>query len=158
MGYGLGVVPNFTDRQIGKEGLIAVGNTPDPFREQYMFGQQLELHSVASDLWAGFGWMGVALAATIAFTLARGWSFALAARQAPGYLSFAVIIAFWYLLFGPLASNWLDVCSALAFAILAGDPARLVAGRRSETPGADATDDVAPNRALLTGGFSARAR
>jgi hypothetical protein len=160
MGYGLGVVPNFTDRQIGKEGLIAVGNTPDPFREQYMFGQQLELHSVASDLWAGFGWMGVALAATIAFALARGWSFALAARQAPAYLSFAVIIAFWYVLFGPLASNWLDVCSALAFAILAGHPSRLAPGtQRSDSPrAADAADDVAPARASLTGGHSAPAR
>jgi hypothetical protein len=123
-GYGLGVVPNWTDRMTAKAGLDDIGTEVDPYREQYMFGSQLELHSVAGDLWANFGWMGLALAAVIMFALARSLSFALAARDAPTYLIFTVIMALWYLLFGPIRSNWLDVCAALGFALVATDSTR----------------------------------
>jgi hypothetical protein len=119
-GYGVGVVPNWTDRMTGKVGLESINVEVDPFREQYMFGNELELHSVAADLWADYGWAGVALAAVITVALVRSLSFALAARRAPTYLIFAVVMAIWFLLFGPMFSNWLDVCAALGFALLAG--------------------------------------
>jgi hypothetical protein len=121
-GYGVGVVPSWTDRMTGKAGLEAIGVEVEPFREQYMFGRHFELHSVAGDLWAGFGWVGVALAAVVTFALARSLSFALAARRAPTYLVFPVIMAFWYMLFGPIGSNWLDICAALGFALAATVP------------------------------------
>jgi hypothetical protein len=120
-GYGVGVVPNWTDRMTGKAGLESVNVEVDPFREQYMFGDELELHSVAADLWVAYGWVGVALAAVIGFALARSLSSALAARRAPTYMIFAVVMALWFLLFGPIWSNWLDVCAALGFALLAGN-------------------------------------
>jgi hypothetical protein len=147
-GYGVGVIANFADRTAGKEGLLSIGAPVDPFREQYMFGRELELHSVTADLWVNFGWAGVALAAVTLFGLARGWSFALAARQAPTYLSFAVIMALWYLLFGPLLTNWLDVSSALAFALIAGHPSRLSAAAGS----ADAPQATVPAASDATAG------
>ncbi|HEY7071383.1 MAG TPA: hypothetical protein VH479_14750 [Acidimicrobiales bacterium] len=121
-GYGVGVVPDWTDRMTGKAGLASIGVDVDPFREQYMFGAQLELHSIAADLWAGYGWAGVALAAVVTFALVRSLSFALAGGQAPTYVLFAGVMALWYMLFGPIGSNWLDVCAALGFALVAADP------------------------------------
>jgi hypothetical protein len=125
-GYGLGVVPNQTDRITGKAGLESINVEVDDFRERFMFGDQFELHSVAGSLWANYGWVGVALAATVTVALVRSLSFALAARQAPTYVLFAGIMALWYMLFGPMHSNWLDVSSALAFALAAAHalPAR----------------------------------
>jgi hypothetical protein len=161
LGYGVGVVPNWTDRMTGKEGLLSIGAQVDPFREQYMFGHQFELHSIAADLWVGFGWAGVALAAVAMFALARSLSFALAARRAPTYLSFAVIMALWYVLFGPLLSNWLDVSAALAFALVAGQPSRLSAARGSaDAPRAPTRGpgDIPPTRSTLTGGSNAPTR
>jgi hypothetical protein len=51
----------------------------------------------------------------------RSLSFALAARRAPTYLLFPGVMALWYMLFGPIHSNWLDVCAALGFALTAVD-------------------------------------
>jgi hypothetical protein len=156
-GYGVGVVPNWTDRMTGKAGLESINVDVDPFREEYMFGAELELHSVAADLWAGYGWAGVALAVVIAFALARSLSFALAARRTPTYLLFAVIMAFWFLLFGPMFSNWLDVCAALGFSLIAW-------GQRAPTDGwaqRDTTPAVVRARTVLattlTGGSRATA-
>ena len=120
-GYGVGVVPDWSDRMAGKGGLESIGVDVDPFREQYMFANQFELHSIAGDLWAGYGWAGVALAAVVTFALVRSLSFALAARRAPTYLLFAGVMALWYMLFGPIHSNWLDVCAALGFALTGVD-------------------------------------
>ena len=83
-----------------------------------MFGNTFELHSVTADLWARFGWVGVALAVALAVALVRSLSVVLAARRAPTYLIFACLLALWYLLFGPMYSSWLDVCAALGLALV----------------------------------------
>jgi hypothetical protein len=81
---------------------------------------------VAADLWARFGWVGVALAVAIALALVRSLSFLLAARRAPTFLIFACVLALWYILFGPMYSNWLDVCAALGMALVPLDAGRAV--------------------------------
>jgi hypothetical protein len=87
-----------------------------------MFGGSYELHSVAADLWVRFGWVGVALAAAMVAMMVRSLSFLLAARRAPAFVTFACILALWYMLFGPIYSNWLDVCLALGLAAVAAGP------------------------------------
>jgi hypothetical protein len=121
-GYGAGVVPAWADRIAGETGLDKINVDAGGYADNYMFGNTFELHSVAADLWARFGWVGVALAAAMVVVIVRGMSFLLAARQAPTYLSFACILALWYLLFGPMYTNWLDVCVALALAAIGAGP------------------------------------
>jgi hypothetical protein len=131
-GYGIGVVPNWADRMAGKTGLASINVDAGGYADNYMFGGQFELHSVAAGLWAGYGWVGVALAATIALALVRSLSFALAARQAPTSMIFACTLALWYILFGPMHSNWLDVCAALGIALAAR---RVTGSSRTEHAG-----------------------
>jgi hypothetical protein len=121
-GYGAGVVPNWADRMAGKSGLASLNVDAGGYADHYMFGPTFELHSVAADLWVGFGWVGVALAAAIVVVIVRSLSVLLTARRAPTYLIFACMLALWYVLFGPMYSNWLDVCLALGLAAIAIGP------------------------------------
>jgi hypothetical protein len=130
-GYGAGVVPTWADRIAGETGLAKINVDAGGYADNYMFGDAFELHSVAADLWVRFGWVGVALAAVMVAVIVRGLSFLLAARRAPTYLSFACILGLWYLLFGPMYSNWLDVCVALSLAAIGAGP------RPDEIPEAD---------------------
>ena len=129
-GYGAGVVPTWADRIAGETGLAKINVDAGGYADNYMFGDAFELHSVAADLWVRFGWVGVALAAAMVAVIVRGLSFLLAARRAPTYLSFACILGLWYLLFGPMYSNWLDVCVALSLAAIGAGP------HRTEVPAA----------------------
>lgn len=126
-GYGAGVVPDWADRIAGETGLASINVDAGGYADNYMFGNTFELHSVVADLWARFGWVGVALGLTIVLAIVRGMSFLLAERRAPTYLLFGCILALWYVLFGPMYSNWLDVCVPLGLATIA-------VGARPEVP------------------------
>jgi hypothetical protein len=117
-GFGVGVVPNWADRIAGESGLASIDVDASGYADDYMFGTTFELHSVTADLWARFGWVGVAVAGAIAVALIRSLSFLLGARQAPTFLLFACVLALWYVLFGPMYGNWLDVCVALGMALI----------------------------------------
>jgi hypothetical protein len=121
-GYGAGVVPNWTDRVAGKTGLASLNVDAGGYADHYMFGRTFELHSVTADLWVRFGWVGVALAASIVVVIVRSLVVLLAARQAPAFVVFACILALWFMLFGPLYSNWLVVCVALGLAAVEVNP------------------------------------
>lgn len=121
-GYGLGVVPSWTDLQAGTDGLARINIDAGGYTRNYMFGGQFNLHSITSDLWASYGWVGVALALTVLFAIVRSMSFLIAARRAPTSVLFACIGALWYLFFGPIYSNWLEVCLALGLALLVRAP------------------------------------
>jgi hypothetical protein len=82
----------------------------------------------------GFGWVGVALAAAIVVVIVRSLSVLLSARRAPTYLIFACTLALWYVLFGPMYSNWLDVCLALGLAAIAMGPRSTAAASESAVP------------------------
>jgi hypothetical protein len=133
-GYGAGVVPNWADRMAGKSGLASLNVDAGGYADHYMFGPTFELHSVAADLWVGFGWVGVALAAAIVVVIVRSLSVLLSARRAPTYLIFACTLALWYVLFGPMYSNWLDVCLALGLAAIAMGPRSTAAASESAVP------------------------
>jgi hypothetical protein len=113
------VVPDWTDLQTGKAGLLSINVDTGGYANNYMFGGEFRLHSTASDLWVNYGLMGVALAVTILVALIRSLSVLIAERRARTSVIFACALAIWYLLFGPLYSNWTDICFALGIALVA---------------------------------------
>lgn len=126
-GYGLGVVPSWTDLEAGTAGLASIHIDAGGYTRNYMFGGQMNLHSVIADLWVHFGWIGVMLGGLVLFATVRSMSALIALRRAPTSTLFACGLALWYFFFGPLYSNWLDVCLALGLVLL---PASL--GARAE--------------------------
>ena len=139
-GYGVGVKPNWSDLQAAKQGLDTINVDLEPHREQYMFGVVFNLHSIASDLWVGYGWIGVALAIVICLALVRSLSFQLAARTAPTSVILLAMLGVWFMLFGPFYSNWLEVCVSLGLVLVR----RPVAAERRSDRG------TMPARARLT--------
>lgn len=122
-GYGLGVVPDANDYAIAKSGLDSINVDAGGYLTNYMLGGQFRLHSITSDLWITYGIVGVALALTIAFALVRTLSTLSAERRCPPIVAFAVILAIWDLAFGPIYSNWPDVCFALGVTLMPRPPA-----------------------------------
>lgn len=116
-GFGVGVVPSWSDYIAGKNGLSSINVDTGGYAKYYLFGGQFRLHSVAADLWVSYGWAGVLLAVLLVYALVRSLSFSLAAHVAPTSVTFACVLALWYMLFGPIYTNWLDVCAAVGFAI-----------------------------------------
>lgn len=121
IGYGVGVVPNWNDLQAGKKGLSSINVELESNRQRYMFGEVFNLHSVASDLWAGYGLVGVGLAVVMCVALVRSLSFALAARAAPTSGILLALLALWFMFFGPIYSNWLHVCVTLGLVLVTVD-------------------------------------
>jgi hypothetical protein len=117
-GYGVGVVPELSDRLIAKHGLASIGVDTGGYLDNYMLGGQFRLHSISADLWVNFGWVGLALAATIVYTLVRNLSTLVAANRAPTVVIFICTLALWHMLFGPIYTNWPDVCVALGLSML----------------------------------------
>jgi hypothetical protein len=134
-GFGAGVVPNWADRTAGETGLASIDVDAGGNGDDYMFGSTFELHSVSADLWARFGWVGVAVAGTIVLALIRSLLVLVGARQAPTFLSFACVLALWYVLSGPMDGNWLDVCAALGMALVPAG-ATFTRRRAAEPPAA----------------------
>ena len=82
----------------------------DGYLANYMMGEGLRLHSITSDLWVSYGVVGVALALTIGFALIRTLSTLSANRRTPPLVAFVSVLAIWHLCFGPIFTNWPDVC------------------------------------------------
>lgn len=122
-GFGLGVVPSWEDFIVAKQGLDSTNVAIDGYAANYMFAGRFRLHSVAADLWVSFGVTGLALAATMLFALVRSISFAIADRRAPTSVIFFSLLAIWFMMFGPIYSNWLEVCAALGLALTRRIPA-----------------------------------
>ena len=116
-GFGAGVVPSWTDLEAGKSGLASINIDAGGYTNNYMFGGQFRLHSVLSDLWVSYGWIGAALGIVILVGLIRSLSFLVAGRVAATSAIFAASLALWYMLFGPIYSNWDDVCAALGIVL-----------------------------------------
>jgi hypothetical protein len=123
LGFGAGVVPDWSDLEAGRSGLTSINIDTGGYVNNYMFGGQFRLHSVASDLWVNFGLPGVALAATVLFALLRSLSTLIAERRATTSAIFASSMAIWFLFFGPMYTNWTAVCFAVGLTLLAAKPA-----------------------------------
>lgn len=114
IGFGPGVVPNMADVKTGLSGLVDLGvNRENQYVEDYLFGSRLELHSVVGDLWLLFGFIGLALAATIIWILLSGL-FGAGRKEVIGAITLlTTFLALWDMAFSP-ASNLRYVVLALA--------------------------------------------
>jgi hypothetical protein len=117
-GYGIGVVPTWEDLMIGKKGLASIDVDTGGYAAHFMFGGEFRLHSVIADLWVGYGLVGLALGFSMAWNIVRALSSSIADRKAATSVIFACTLALWYLLFGPLYSNWLEVCVAVGLVLI----------------------------------------
>lgn len=105
-GFGAGVAVTPTELEIAKTGMAGIGYNPDNgYVYRYMFGGHVELHSVAGDLWARFGLVGLVFTLALLIFLVIGVAHAIAQRKATGLIVFPVILCLWNLLFGPLLSS-----------------------------------------------------
>lgn len=123
-GFGLSIRPNWLDILRAKKGLEGVGLPIDNngYIDNYMFGTGFNLHSVAAELWANYGVAGAVLALVVLGTLSWNLSRAIARREAGALLVFLCIAALWDLGFGPLYTNWADICVALGLSFAISTP------------------------------------
>jgi hypothetical protein len=114
LGFGMGAVPNATDVATAKAG-IAVTHIPtvNGYIEHYLFDGRFELHSIIADLWANLGPAGLLLGLAMGAVVVGELVILLSRRAAPALMCFAGVTAVWYLAFGPVYSNMIDVAFAV---------------------------------------------
>lgn len=121
-GYGPDVLPSWTEVVEAKQGLASVGLNVvhNGYVDNYMFGDALRLHSVVADLWAEFGLAGLVLGLLSFGLVGANLSRRLADRSIGGLAVFVSLNALWVLAFGPIYTNWRDVCLALGLLVPLG--------------------------------------
>ncbi|SDP25285.1 hypothetical protein SAMN04487914_106118 [Arthrobacter sp. ok909] len=114
-GYGPGVAPNSEDVFIAKTALQATGvNLEGDYVNTYVLGDQIKLHSVASDLWVSFGLAGLILAAYLAWLLLT--RLVASHERVTVLYVFASLVALWDIAFSPITSNIHEVIFAAVLA------------------------------------------
>lgn len=140
-GLGVGVVPNSQEVALGSETLaslrIAGGRA---YAVRYMFGGQFRLHSIIADFWARFSIPGLALSLLFLWVIVAGLTALIAQRQITALTALLGLTCAWALAFGPIHSNLIEVC--LAVAVLS-EPRILQRriGANSDTGGPGAKDE-----------------
>ncbi|MCU1447390.1 hypothetical protein [Cryobacterium sp.] len=142
-GFGTGTVPSGEDILAAKSGLSRIGYDPNNnYVDIYMFGGQIELHSIVGDLWAWFGIPGLLLTAVLVAVVLRGVASGIASGTASAVAVYLVIKLFWALPFGPVYSSSTLIILAVGLVVLrhlpppAGppdglrQPARIIRARR----------------------------
>jgi hypothetical protein len=105
-GFGSGTVPSGEDILAAKSGLSRIGYDPDNnYVDIYMFGGQIELHSIVGDLWAWFGIPGLLFTGVLVAVVLRGVGAGIARGTASAIALYVVIKLFWALPFGPVYSS-----------------------------------------------------
>ncbi len=105
-GFGLGVIPTLQDITVAKTGMAAINYQPNNgYVENYMFGDGVELHSVAGDLWAHAGIPGLALAVFVVVIALQGLTRGIAQGTLTAVVAFLVVRGLWNMAFGPLYSS-----------------------------------------------------
>jgi hypothetical protein len=120
-GYGAGVLPNLEDIHTASAGLESINIGLNLERDRYMFGTEFRLHSIVADLWVRFGFVGVALAATILVAVVRSLSFSLARRTAATSVILAAVLVLWSLAFEPSYTYWVPVCVGIGLVLVPED-------------------------------------
>ncbi|MGU3293303.1 hypothetical protein [Williamsia sp. M5A3_1d] len=120
MGYGLGVFPSMKDIEIGKSGLDQYANgAGGAYVDDYLFGGNIELHSIAADLWVQCGLFGLAVAVVAGLVIVAALAdFAiLRADVGPAVVVYVAGQALWDLAFSPLIANYSSFALAVALAL-----------------------------------------
>jgi hypothetical protein len=106
LGFGMGVVANPHDVLVAKSGLTNVNYAPNNgYVDRYMFGNQIELHSVLGDIWAQAGVLGIALVAMLAYLITGGLVRRIANGTAGALLVFVSVWSLWCLAFSPFFAS-----------------------------------------------------
>jgi hypothetical protein len=104
-GFGTGVIANMHDIMVAKTGLAALHYDPNNgYVDKYMFGGQIELHSMLGDVWAAFGLVGLLFLAFVTYLVIRGLVRSIATRIGSALLVFLCWWTLWNLMFSPLFS------------------------------------------------------
>lgn len=113
-GFGLGVAVDEPTIEVARAGMAA-NVPPDPhYLRDYMFGSGVELHSVAADLWARCGWVGVVLAAAILIVVIRGLARSFREGGLDPLVACLAVWTLWNLAFSPLYSAGVTLSLGLA--------------------------------------------
>jgi hypothetical protein len=124
-GFGVGVVPSPADILVAKSGLRAINYAPDNgYVDHYMFGGQIELHSIAGDVWAQWGLPGLALVAGLALLAIRALAMSVAHRTGEPILIFVCCWTLWNIAFSPLVASRPVLVLAVAMCLLPRNPSR----------------------------------
>ena len=151
-GHGLGVIPSYHDVTVAKAALSRVLPNPNSgYVDNYMFGNDFELHSIFGDLWTHFGLVGIALVVLIGVLALRIIVEGLVERRATGLVLFLGCWTMWNLFFSPFYSALPTLTLLFGLALPsyggAGDtPAHQFPGRR-RAPAQRAADRRAQRRA-----------
>lgn len=115
-GFGTGVTPGDAMQSDALKAVAAVGGdfTATQYWTINVFGERLDLHSNAVNLWAHFGLGGVVVTAVVALIFTRAFPLCVSAVRSLGALPlFSVIAASWDLLFSPMTNS-----DHIAFALI----------------------------------------
>ncbi|WP_210509034.1 hypothetical protein [Naasia sp. SYSU D00057] len=137
LGFGAGVLANGEDIDTAKAGMRVLNYDPDNgYVENFLFGAKFELHSMAGDLWAYFGPVGVVVAIVALVMLLQIITRGVAFRMVGGLGMFLAVQSLWNLFFNPLYT------SAPVLAIALGVGLALTADRRNPLGGDPASADA----------------
>ncbi|RHA41941.1 hypothetical protein D1825_07990, partial [Cellulomonas rhizosphaerae] len=105
-GFGSGTILHSADVLVAKSGMADLGYAPNNgYVEVYMFGGQIELHSILGDLWAWAGFAGLVLAACLVTIIGRGTARTIARSTSCALMLFLAFRGLWDMAFSPLASS-----------------------------------------------------
>lgn len=122
LGYGLGVQASLEDILVAKSGMAELNYDPNNgYVENYMFGNEIKLHSVVADLWSAFGIPGLLLAGTIMGLVTWSLATLVARREASGLVLYLGVLTLWNLLFGPIYSAMPSLALTLGLVLVARD-------------------------------------
>jgi hypothetical protein len=119
-GYGPGAVPNSLDFHTAQEGLDTVNvDANNTYFTGYTFGGQFKLHSIIADFWVNFGLVGLiaacAMLGIFVWFLLREFSTGVMSAG----VTFLMLSSSWFLLFGPIFTNFPQVAFSLALVFIA---------------------------------------
>lgn len=104
-GHGVGVLPSFHDVRVAKTALSGVLYDPNNgYVDNFMFGNDVELHSIFGDLWSHFGLVGFALVGLITLTCVQMVAGRVTERRASGLVLYLGTWNLWNVLFSPFFS------------------------------------------------------
>jgi hypothetical protein len=147
LGNGLGTIPNVADVQAAREG-FAITNIPtaEGYIENYLFDGRFELHSIVADLWSNLGPFGVALGLAMGVLIAAGLADRLRRRTASGLVCLLALTSLWFLAFGTVWSNLLQVTFTVGLLLPLATRGSLPSGPRA-APEAEESPSVPPGDA-----------
>ncbi|BDZ45926.1 hypothetical protein [Naasia aerilata] len=120
LGFGAGALANSNDVQVAKTGMHQINYDPNNgYVENFLFGQKFELHSMLGDLWAYFGWAGIAFAALSLVLLLHVVGRGVADRTVGGVVMFVATQSLWNLFFNPLYTSAPVLALALGLGLAA---------------------------------------